>query len=114
MYQKVLPLFLVLFSLNIAYAKSDVGIETQIKKITKNENLVGLFWVTISNDHVEVGSTGYANISKLELMKPEQKMHVGSVTKSVLVMGVLHFIKEELIPTIDLHLRGYLSFKVCL
>ncbi|MBA6263784.1 serine hydrolase [Colwellia sp. Bg11-12] len=125
MYQKVLPLFLVLFSLNIAYAKSDAGIETQIKNIIDNENLVGLSWATISKDHVEVGSTGYANISKLELMKPEQKMHVGSVTKSVLAMGVLHLIfegklslesnVESLLSTLnfdnDWHLRSPIKVK---
>ncbi|HCM47384.1 MAG TPA: methicillin resistance protein FmtA, partial [Colwellia sp.] len=94
MHPKILSLFLVLFSLNIAYAESDTHIETEIKNAIENEDIVGLSWSTVSKGHVEVGSAGYANISKLEHMKPAQKMHVGSVTKSVLAMGVLHLIFE--------------------
>jgi len=94
MYSKILSLFLVFFSLNIAYAKSDNSAETEIKNTIENEGIVGLSWSTVSKGHVEVGSAGYANISKLEQMKPAQKMHVGSVTKSVLAMGVLHLIFE--------------------
>lgn len=112
MFQKILSLFLVLFSflfsLNIVYAKSDIHIESQIKKTLENENIVGLSWSTISNGHVEVGSAGYANISTFEPMKPAQKMHVGSVTKSVLAMGVLHLIFEERL-TLDTNVESLLS-----
>ncbi|MEP0355610.1 serine hydrolase domain-containing protein [Paraglaciecola sp.] len=94
MHPKFLSLFLVLFSLNIAYAESDTHIETEIQNTIDTEDIVGLSWSTISKGHVEVGSVGYANISKLEHMMPAQKMHVGSVTKSVLAMGVLHLIFE--------------------
>jgi len=79
MHPKSLSLFLILFLLNIAYAESDTHIETEIKNTIENEDIVGLSWSTVSKGHVEVGSAGYANISKLEHMMPAQKMHVGSV-----------------------------------
>ncbi len=105
---KILSLFLVLVSLNIAYADSDIHIETEIQNTIENEDIVGLSWSTVSNGHVEVGSAGYANISKLEHMKPAQKMHVGSVAKSVLAMGVLHLIFEGRL-SLDSNVEAMLS-----
>ncbi len=108
MHSKYLSLLLVLFSFNIAYAESDIHIQTKIKNTIENEGIVGLSWSTISKGHVEVGSVGYANISKLEHMKPAQKMHVGSVTKSVLAMGVLHLIFEGRL-SLDSNIEALLS-----
>ena len=108
MHSKYLSLLLVLFSFNIAYAESDIHIQTKIKNTIENEGIVGLSWSTISKGDVEVGSVGYANISKLEHMKPAQKMHVGSVTKSVLAMGVLHLIFEGRL-SLDSNIEALLS-----
>jgi CubicO group peptidase (beta-lactamase class C family) len=105
---KILSLVLILVSLNIAYADSDVHIETEIQNTIENEDIVGLSWSTVSNGHVEVGSAGYANISKLKHMKPAQKMHVGSVTKSVLAVGVLHLIFEGRL-SLDSNVEAILS-----
>ncbi len=90
----VLALVLVLVSFNIAYANDDIHFGSEIQNTIEKEDIVGLSWSTVANGHVEVGSAGYANIATLEPMKPAQKMHVGSVTKSVLAMGVLHLIFE--------------------
>ncbi len=105
---KILSLFLVLISSNIAYADSNINFETEIQNTIENEGIVGLSWSTVSNGHVEIGSAGYANISKLELMKPAQKMHVGSVTKSVLAIGVLHLIFEGRL-SLDSNVEAILS-----
>lgn len=95
MLKKILPLLFILFSCHITSAKSNTDIETQINKVIEQENLTGISWSTISNGRVEIGSAGYANISSFEPMQPSQKMHVGSVTKSVLAIGILHLIFEE-------------------
>ncbi|MEW6982511.1 serine hydrolase domain-containing protein [Colwelliaceae bacterium 6471] len=106
MFKNIL-LLLVLFLSNVIYAQSTATSATQIQKVLEDEELVGLTWSTISDGHVEVGSAGYANVSTHEAMKPEQKMHVGSVTKSVLAMGVLHLIYEGRL-SLDSHVESLL------
>jgi CubicO group peptidase (beta-lactamase class C family) len=87
-------LLLALLSLTKAFAGSDDTFPAQIKQTIDNENIVGLSWSTVSGEDIDVGSVGYANIEKQTLVKQTQKMHVGSVTKSVLAIGVLQLISE--------------------
>ncbi|WP_278404695.1 serine hydrolase domain-containing protein [Pseudoalteromonas ruthenica] len=94
MIKTILSSLLILLSFNSAYANSNAQLATKVEKAIEQEQLVGITWTTVTDEHVQVGSAGYANVSSQEAMKPEQKMHVGSVTKSVLAMGVLHLVYQ--------------------
>ncbi|MBS3798000.1 serine hydrolase domain-containing protein [Pseudoalteromonas sp. BDTF-M6] len=94
MFKKILLLFLTLVSLQVVSDESSADYTQQVTKIITNEGLVGLSWSTVTDEGSISGSAGYANLAKSELMKPGQKMHVGSVSKSVLALGVLRLISE--------------------
>ncbi|NOU48992.1 serine hydrolase [Pseudoalteromonas sp. JBTF-M23] len=75
-------------------ASSDQDFEKRINEVVSEEGLIGVTWATISDQQVETGSFGFANVSKSQVMQAQQKMHVGSVSKSVLAIGVLRLITQ--------------------
>jgi CubicO group peptidase (beta-lactamase class C family) len=79
---------------SVAEASNKADLEQQIKKIITDEDLVGIVWSTVSKDSVNIGSAGFSNKSENILMSDSQKMHVGSVTKTVLAIGILRLITE--------------------
>nr|WP_275442424.1 serine hydrolase [Pseudoalteromonas sp. OOF1S-7] len=58
------------------------------------QQLSGITWTMVTQEHITTGSAGYANIEHADIMQPDQKMHVGSVTKTVLALGVLRLISK--------------------
>lgn len=93
MIKKIL-LFLAVFSLSAASAENNITATEQVKQIIEDEGLVGISWSTVVRGEVKLGSAGYANIENTVPMKPTHKMHVGSVSKSVMALGVLRLISE--------------------
>lgn len=108
MLKKNIICFLALLLVAKSFAGSVATFPSQIKKTIDDENIVGISWSTVSSNSIEVGSAGYANITNLEVMKPVHKMHVGSVTKSVLAIGILHLIVEERL-SLDSNIESILS-----
>jgi CubicO group peptidase (beta-lactamase class C family) len=93
-FKQLLLLWLITLFTGITNASNRTALELQIEQTIADEELVGIVWSTVSNDTVMMGSTGFANKSKNILMSPSQKMHVGSVTKTVLALGTLRLITE--------------------
>ncbi len=67
---------------------------TTIKAMLEAQKLSGITWTMVTEERVTTGSAGYANIKHSYEMQPDQKMHVGSVTKTVLALGVLRLISQ--------------------
>ena len=78
-----------------AFADSSQTLTMQITKALAEEKLVGITWATVSDGVVEVGSAGSANLVLNQAMMAEHKVHVGSVAKSVLALGILRLITEN-------------------
>jgi CubicO group peptidase (beta-lactamase class C family) len=75
-------------------ASSSGQFEQQISDILDSEQLAGIVWSTVSEGNTKLGSAGYSNISQASEMSTSQKVQVGSVTKTVLAMGVLKLVTE--------------------
>jgi CubicO group peptidase (beta-lactamase class C family) len=90
----VLILWLIALFANGAYAKNTSMLESQINKTIADEKLMGIVWSTVSEDLVTLGAAGFSNQSDNRIMLPTQKMHVGSVTKTVLALGALRLITQ--------------------
>ncbi len=84
----------LLFGSHWVSASSSRQFEQQISDILDSEQLVGMVWSTVSEGDARVGSAGYSNISQASEMTRSQKVHVGSVTKTVMAMGVLKLVTE--------------------
>lgn len=109
MYQ--FSLLFVLSLLGFAYAGSNADLDSEIQSIIEQEGIVGLTWTMVSDGDAQVGSAGYANAELQAPMQPNQKVHVGSVAKTVLAIGVLRLAYEgqlslesrvaELLPSLN-------------
>jgi len=104
--QLFFQLFIVIFSSAVS-ANNEMTLEQQLNKVISDEDLMGIVWSTVSNGDVNVGSAGFANIAQNSLMTDSQKMHVGSVTKTVLALGTLRLITEGKL-TLDTHVATLL------
>lgn len=89
-------LLFILFTsyVNTSFAAANSTFESKISGALTKENLVGISWSTIVDNQIEVGAAGYANIADSQPMQVTTQMHVGSVTKSVLAVGVLRLITQ--------------------
>jgi CubicO group peptidase (beta-lactamase class C family) len=90
----LLGLLIIALVTNAAVANSEADLKESLEKTIEAEKLAGIVWSTVSNDASKVGSAGFANTSMDTAMSGSQKMHVGSVTKTVLAVGVLRLITE--------------------
>jgi len=59
------------------------------------EQLAGITWSTIDKGHITIGSAGFSHLGELTPMKNTSKVHVGSVTKVLLSIGVLRLVSEN-------------------
>lgn len=96
-YSTFLTFLLAISISNVADGMEKNVLEQEINNILTQEELVGIVWSTVSGDEVSIGSAGLANLSTGSLMQASQKMLVGSVTKTVLAIGVLRLISEGLL-----------------
>ncbi|WOJ92131.1 serine hydrolase domain-containing protein [Congregibacter variabilis] len=84
---------------------------SQLDSILKEESLPGVAWATIDANTVETGGNGYAELADERPMTAATKVQVGSVTKTLVAVGVLRLVStgqlsldtnvEQLLP--ELH-----------
>ncbi|MBQ4847446.1 serine hydrolase domain-containing protein [Pseudoalteromonas sp. MMG005] len=101
-------LCLAILIMNIVHATEIEQLEKHIERVLSEEQLAGITWSVIDGNQSYVGSTGQANIATQLPMINAQKMHVGSVSKTVLAMGVLRLISTGAI-TLESEVTPYLS-----
>lgn len=83
-------ILVLLFSTSNSNAQSKQELNGAIKKLLIDQKLSGAVWATISGDgKIVVDSYGYKNTSTKEPLTPTDKVHVGSVCKTILAAGFL-------------------------
>ncbi|WP_205720060.1 serine hydrolase domain-containing protein [Fodinibius halophilus] len=69
-------------------------LDDKIRKLLAEQKLTGIVWSGYSHDGPIMGAAGMANIANGIEMSVDTKVNVGSVTKTVLALGVLRLISE--------------------
>jgi CubicO group peptidase (beta-lactamase class C family) len=78
----------------LAYA-AEPQLQPSIESALRQEGLAGAVWSTAGAGGVaSTGAAGLKNAATGERMAPDSKVHVGSVAKTVLAMGVLRLVTE--------------------
>lgn len=68
-------------------------VQDDITQALRTEQLPGAVWTLVTPEHgTTIGAAGVANRASGAPMKPNTRVHVGSVTKTVLAMGVLRLV----------------------
>ncbi len=75
-------LLIVLYS-NISTSQENLALENELKKAVASESLVGAVWSTVRDDIVSNGAIGLKNADTNEILDTEDKVLIGSVTKTL-------------------------------
>jgi CubicO group peptidase (beta-lactamase class C family) len=60
-----------------------------IENLLQKERISGAVWTIVNDDSIGVFSAGFKNLVTKEKLKDNDNVHVGSITKTILALGVL-------------------------
>lgn len=76
-------------------ANADTQLQADMQRILHEEGLQGVVWSTLTTDgSVATAAAGMRDAATGQPMLPSTRMHVGSVAKTVLAVGVLRLVSE--------------------
>jgi CubicO group peptidase (beta-lactamase class C family) len=79
----------------IVFAQKPYALKNQITQTLQAEKLAGAVWSIVDlSGQIVTDATGLKNVPLGESMKPTDRVHVGSITKTVLAMGILRLMTE--------------------
>ena len=67
----------------------------EIQFLLEKEGLSGAVWSTVRNDSIIIDATGLKNTETKELLSSKHKVHIGSITKTILALGILKLATEN-------------------
>jgi len=97
--------FLLLLSIATAHicsAQQAVALKEKIKNLLAEQKLSGAVWATVTDSgNIHTDAHGYKNTSTKMLLSPADKVHVGSVCKTIVAAGFLRMATQGLIDLDD-------------
>ncbi|MBA3563200.1 MAG: beta-lactamase family protein [Gammaproteobacteria bacterium] len=88
----------LLFAFPVALFASSTtpGLRADMERALKDEGLTGAVWATVTPDGaVAVDAAGVKDARSGEALTPDNRVHVGSVVKTLLATGVLRLVTES-------------------
>ncbi|MFK7952750.1 MAG: serine hydrolase domain-containing protein [Ekhidna sp.] len=76
-------------------AQTNATFNSILRKGIEKEELSGAVWSIISDDSIHTGAVGLKNLKSKELLKKEDKVLVGSITKTLIATGILKLVSQE-------------------
>lgn len=77
-------------------AEAKIELWQKIERTLKEEDITGAVWAMVdSNGVISTGAAGLKNGAAGESLSPEHRVHVGSVTKTLLAVGILRLVTED-------------------
>ena len=89
-----LILFIVLHTM-VSYSQSS---QDQLIQALGEEGLTGAVWSIIDKEEIQLGAWGSANASTGQAMSTENRVHIGSVTKTLIATGILRMATKGELP----------------
>ena len=81
---------LILLLGSSSYAQTQEELRISLNKLLTDQKLSGAVWTTVSNEgKIIIDAVGYKNAQTKEILSPTDKVHVGSVSKTILAAGFL-------------------------
>lgn len=80
----------MVFIINAMAVGQDKNLVKQLSENLIKENLAGAVWAIVdSNGTIQTGAAGFNHVPQKIMMKPTDKVNVGSITKAVISTGIL-------------------------
>jgi CubicO group peptidase (beta-lactamase class C family) len=71
-------------------------LQQRIGRTLKEENVTGAVWAIVeTNGAITTGAAGLKNSATGEMLTPQNRVHVGSVTKTLIAAGILRLVTEN-------------------
>jgi len=84
------------FLSHTVFAQADKELQQKIVQTLKEENVTGAVWAIVdSNGAISTNAAGLKNTATGEILSPQHRVHVGSVTKTLLAVGILRLVTEN-------------------
>lgn len=80
--------------LGVPLSAAKVEVSSAAEKILRQEKLAGMTWSIVAGDRILVGAAGRSNIQTGAAMRPDDRIHIGSVTKTLLAAGLLRLASD--------------------
>ena len=85
---------LLLLHSNAANASPRNRMEADVERILREERLAGVTWALVKPDGVKTGAAGFSNYPRQIRIKAGDRVHIGSVTKTLVAVGLLRLASE--------------------
>ncbi|MDF2517031.1 MAG: class beta-lactamase-related serine hydrolase [Sphingobacterium sp.] len=103
-----MKVFLLTIFISLSLFVIGQPIQNKIDHLLKKEALSGAVFSVVNNGHITCYSSGLKNMETHEPMLKNTKIHVGSITKTFLAMGVLRLATENRLD-LDDPIKKYLK-----
>lgn len=98
----ILSLCLLLVFTSVSNGQGQEQLKQEIQQALIEEGLTGAVWAVVnSNEEITVNAAGFKNRQTKEQLKPTDKVHIGSITKTILAAGILRLVSEGKIALND-------------
>ena len=105
---------LLLFPTGLCASVSSTGLHADVAELLKQQGLTGAVWATADLENgITVGAAGIKDARSGQLLRPDDRVHVGSVAKTLIATGVLRLVTDGklsldtpvalLLPDVELH-----------
>ena len=78
----------------VACPLANASVQSGFEQALVQSDLAGAVWSTVSGGQITTGAAGLKNAATGERMAADHKVHVGSVAKTVLALGVLQLVTD--------------------
>lgn len=89
----LLPYLLALLAAPL-HAQQDDSLTAKVERAVAEEGLVGVTWSLVTPEGIRLGAAGTRDASLGTRLQPGDRMHVGSVAKTLVATGILALVTE--------------------
>jgi CubicO group peptidase (beta-lactamase class C family) len=79
-----------------------------LERLLKQEELSGLVYSIVDSTTTDAGALGFASVEKARPLRADAKVHVGSIAKTLVSLGVLHLATRGVLD-LDAPISKYMS-----
>lgn len=92
--------FFIVFNF-ITYSLFGQDIQSRIDQLLRQQKLAGAVYTTIDDDNISHFGSGFKNLETGEKIDKDDKVNVGSITKTVVALGILRLATENRLQVDD-------------
>lgn len=101
-------LFASLGNSRSAAVESHAPLSESIERVLQEEKLVGATWALVTPASTQLGAAGFNDMARGVRMSPDDRVHVGSVAKTLIATGILQLVTRGLLD-LDAPISSYLA-----